>query len=389
MNGPLDGVRVLDCTRLLPCAYGTLLLAQLGAEVVKVEAPTGGDYGRQMVRSFAIANRGKRSISLDLKSPEGQELLMRLAGRFDVLVESFRPGVMAAFGLSPERMLERHPRLIFCSVTGYGQTGPYASRPGHDLNYMGIAAASKPTPGVQPRLLALPVADMSVGVWLVGCIAAALRQRDTEGRGQYIDLSMTDIVFSMNLIATAKGRTADPYVAHDANVGDKLGGYPWPDLVLGDMPSYGVFDTADDQQITLCNIEGKFWRTFVDAIGRPELADDKFSSGARGEYVRAEVEAEIAKHPLAHWELLFEGRDVCFARINTADDASSDPHLLERGVMSWDGTNPVVGLPARFSSSERTMASPSPELGEANQAVFEELGLNNTNLDALRRKGVV
>jgi alpha-methylacyl-CoA racemase len=390
MKGPLEGIRVIDCTRLLPSAYGTLLLAELGAEVIKVEQPEGGDYGRQMPRSFAIANRGKRSISLDIKAPEGQGLLRRLLADADVLVDSYRPGVLAAFGLAPEQLGEEFPDLVHCSATGYGYTGPLARRAGHDLNYMGLAGVTQPVAEVEPKMLIMPVADMSIGIWLVGCISAALLQVKNGGGGQHLDLSMTDIVFSMNLTGLAKGRkAAPPPMSGPGAEGDKLGGYPWPELLVGDYPCYGIFAAGDGRKMTLCNIEGKFWRNFVDAIERPDLVEDKFATGERGEFARAEIERELAKQPLAHWERVFGEVDVCYAALNTAEEASLDAQLNERGVMSWEGEQPILGLPARLSGVDYELPGPAPELGADNEAIFGELGLSAAERAALRDRGVV
>jgi alpha-methylacyl-CoA racemase len=390
MKGPLEGIRVIDCTRLLPSAYGTLLLAELGAEVIKVEAPEGGDYGRQMPRSFALANRGKRSISLDVKSAEGQDLLRRLLADADVLVDSYRPGVLEAFGLAPERLGEEFPDLVHCSATGYGYTGPMARRAGHDLNYMGLAGATQPVAEVEPKVLIMPVADMSIGVWLVGCISAALLQVKNGGGGQHLDLSMTDIVFSMNLTALAKGRkAAPPPTSGPGAEGDKLGGYPWPELLVGDYPCYGIFEAGDGRKMTLCNIEGKFWRNFVEAIERPDLAEDKFATGERGTFARAEIEKELAKQPLEHWEGVFGAVDVCYAVLNTAEDASHDEQLNERGVMSWEGDKPILGLPARLSGVDYELPPPAPELGADNEDVFAALGIPVAEQAALRERGVI
>src|SRR5215217_3140779 len=199
----LRGVRILDCTRLLPHAYATQMLVALGADVVKVETPGIGDYGRGMGPTFAASNGHKRSLTLDLRSAEGREIFRRLADGSACVVESFRPGVMKAAGLDFDALSRTNPALVYCSATGYGQTGPYRDIPGHDLNYLGLSGATLADGSAQPALLPIPIVDMAAGPFMALAIVAAIAEARATNVGQAIDLGLLDVALSLNLMGLA------------------------------------------------------------------------------------------------------------------------------------------------------------------------------------------
>ncbi|HYQ81796.1 MAG TPA: CoA transferase, partial [Anaeromyxobacteraceae bacterium] len=293
---PLDGVRVLDLSRLLPGPYATLVLADLGADVVKVEEAPGGDYLRWMPPLageqsgfFHALNRNKRSLRLDLKKPAGAAAFRRLVRRFDVVVESFRPGVMDRLGLGYEALRAAQPGLVLCSISGYGQDGPYRNRAGHDLDYCataGVLALNGPPerplpPGVQ-------VADVAGGSWpAVAGVLAALVRRAATGEGGHVDVSMTDGALAM-LVLQLGGAAARGTPLQRAG-----------EMLNGGAACYGVYRTRDGRFVALGALEPKFFRRFCEAAGRPDLAERQFDDGGRGPL--AELTALFAARTRDEW----------------------------------------------------------------------------------------
>ena len=330
VKGPLSGVTVLDCTRLLPCAYGTQLLTDLGADVLKIEPP-GGEYGRAMKYEFAMSNRHKHLTELELGTPAGNSAFEQLAENADVIVESFRPGVLAAMGLGYDALAQRNPRIVLCSVTGYGQDGPLRDRPGHDVNYLAHAGIVQPVDYFPAVMSPFPVADMSAGIAVAFLVTTGVVQQRTSGRGCWIDLSMSDLALSMNVFGVAGIQGDTALCAHPDQ---RLDGLPWPHILYGRTPCYGIYQTSDNRGISVGNVEPKFWRSFVDAIGRPDLEPDRLAVSDRAEFVIGEIQSVIAGQSLAYWEELLGSRNICFAPVLTVRDAIDDPHFEAR-KMSW------------------------------------------------------
>jgi alpha-methylacyl-CoA racemase len=358
MTLPLAGIRILDLTQYLPFAYGSQLLVNLGAEVVKVEPP-GGELGRAMSTTFDAVSRGKRSVTIDLKEPSGAALFLDLVPRFDVVYESFRPGTMARLGLAPAELLSRNRQLVICSATGYGQDGPYAHRPGHDGNYLAVAGALRPSADMPPVLPALPVADMSTGVFCALTIVAGVMSARQSGRGQHIDLAMSDVALSMNLFAVASGLSG-------------AAGLPWPGIVTGECPCYGVFRTGDGQWIMLGNIEAKFWQAFLDVVGLPQYRDDALAIGERARTVKADIQAAIQKQSAAHWDQVLSGVDVCYSPLHHIASVPDDPHMRHRGILLRQQSAWTTRYPARFGAWPTAEDGVVPTLGEANSSLLEE-----------------
>jgi alpha-methylacyl-CoA racemase len=384
---PLAGVRVLDLSRLLPGPYATLVLADLGAEVVKVEEPRGGDYLRWIPPlagaqsgAFHALNRNKRSLALDLKAEGGAAVLRRLARSFDVLVESFRPGVLERLGVGREALRAENPRLVTCAITGYGQDGPYRDLAGHDLNYCAIAGALAVNgPAEAPLPYGVPPADVAGGAWVaVAGILAALHRRATTGEGGFVDVSMTEGVLGMLAMplgmAWARGtplRRAE--------------------LLSGAAACYRTYRTQDGRFMALGALEPHFFRRFCEAVGRPELAERQLDQGGRGPV--EELEALFLTRTRDAWARLGREHDVCLTPVLEGDEPSQDPQLRTRQLFGevanpWEGqTLPTLATPVRVDGA-RVPLRPAPALGADTDAVLAEAGFTGREIAALRERGV-
>lgn len=348
----LDGVRVLDLTRLMPFAYGTQLLADAGAEVVKVEAH-GGEYGRGMPAAFRLTNRGKRSVELDLRDGAAVETLLDLAPGFDVLVESFRPGLLGGIGLGYDAMAAANPRLVYCSGTGFAADGPHARRPGHDLNYAALAGLVSVNGG-DPAFPNTPYIDMVAGWGLFASVLLGLVERTRTGRGSRRSVSMTDLALSLNVlgIGSLNGLHHDDHNARGA-----LDGYPWPDLMESGTPCYGTVVTSDGRHLSIANVEPKFWDAFLRVIDRLDLLPYRFATGEESARVRREIQSTIEREPRDVWMTRFDEADVCVADVLTPAEAVECAEYANRGVVHHVDGEVVVSSPL----------SRGPRLPQANQ----------------------
>jgi alpha-methylacyl-CoA racemase len=360
INQPLTGVKVLDFSTLLPGPMCTLLLAEAGAEVIKIEKPGVGDDMRSYTPksgddsvNFGLLNRGKRSVAVDLKSDAGVESIISLVAETDIVVEQFRPGVMKRLGLGFETLREVNPRLIYCSITGYGQTGPKANRAAHDLNYMaesGLLGLSRGNDGA-PVLPQVLVADIAGGAYpAMMNILLALRQRDIDGQGRYLDVSMSDNLFTFAYWGLGQGLTGN--------------GWPRPagELVTGGTARYQIYKAGDGQYLAAAPLEAKFWRNFVSAIGLPELAAVEGTEDG----VKEKIATVIRQHPADFWLEKFADIDTCVARVVDLNDAAADPHFEHRGIFAksvrLSGGASISALPVpvdqQFRSQEQTIDAP-------------------------------
>ena len=325
---PLAGIRVLDFSTLLPGPLATLMLAEAGASVVKIEAKAGDGARANTPRDgdeslhFALLNRGKKSVVLDLKSPEGKAAALRLAGEADVLVDQFRPGVMKRLGLDYEAVRAVNPKIIYCSISGYGQTGPLATAPGHDINYMaraGMLALGRGEDG-HPVFPAAAVADIGGGTLpaVINILLALLRRNQT-GTGCHLDIAMTENTLAWMPRALGAATLGQPMPL--ASEGRHLGG----------RPRYGLYITADGKALAVAALEPHFWERFCDLIGLPAGERDDSSDPHK---VRSAVAAAIAAHDCAWWMERFRGEDVCVDVVQDLSAAMHDPHFNARGV--WD-----------------------------------------------------
>ncbi len=366
-QGPLVGIRVLDFTTLLPGPMATLLLAEAGAEVIKIEHPAGENmrrfkpsWGKESVM-FAMLNRGKKSVAADLKDSRVRDHVHALAKTADVVVEQFRPGVMDRLGLGYDALKAVNPRLIYCAITGYGQSGPRSTRAGHDLNYIGDAgllALSSGPPGhrtVPPAL----IADIAGGSYpAVMNILLAIRQRDATGEGTFIDVSMTECVFPFLYWAIGAG----------------LGSGAWPedggDRLTGGSPRYHLYETRDGKIAAVAALEQKFWESFTAAIGlAPDFIDDERDPRA----TIARVTEIIAGKTAVEWEPIFDKADCCCSIMQDIRAALDDPHFKARGLFAAKLTNekgetlPAIPVPIDKSLRPGAAADASaPALGAHN-----------------------
>lgn len=391
MSMPLEGMRVLDLTRLLPGPFGTMLLADMGADVIKLEDIAGGDYVRTMPPFSAsgmsvmhhVINRNKRSVAIDLKKKDGRELLLELAGWADVLVEQFRPGVMDKLGLGYDVVREVNPSIIYCSITGYGQDGPYRDYAGHDANYLGyggilnyIGAADGP-----PVLCGVQIADLAGGgMFSAMSILMAYIHRMKTGEGQWLDVSMTDGVISW-LVASA---------------GDALLTGRAPErgrhVLWGATPFYNIYECADGY-MAVGAIEGKFWKRTCELLGRPEYGDLQFSFD-RYDEIFEWFRGRFMEKTRAEWMEVFAGQDACVGPILDMAEMTRDPQVLHRGMVTEvddekAGRMKTLGIPFKFSLTPGRFRRSAPSLGEHTGEVLEMLGCEAGELERLRSAGVV
>ena len=365
---PLSGVRVLDFSTLLPGPMATLLLADAGAEVIKIERPTGEDMrgyepkiGEDSV-TFGLLNAGKRSLAIDLKAPGSIEKLKPLIVSADIVIEQFRPGVMDRLGLGYEALKAINPRIIYCAITGYGQSGPKAQVAAHDLNYvaesglLAIAADSSGAPVVPPAL----IADIAGGAYpAVMNVLLALRQRDQTGEGCKIDVSMSDNMFTFSYWALGEGFST--------------GQWPKPGAgrIAGGSPRYQIYRTADNKFVAAAPLEQKFWENFCELIGlEKSLRDDRIDVAA----TKRGVAAIITKDTALVWAERFAGKDICCCIVKSMEEATSDPHFVERGLFARSLNVGGRSLPAMHTPIAPTFRSGAKEVD------FPKLAADNAGL---------
>lgn len=360
---PLAAIRVLDFSTLLPGPLATLLLVEAGAEVLQIERPPLGDEMRSYQprlgdssANYTLLNRGKRSAAVDLKDPAVQERLLELAADTDVVVEQFRPGVMDRLGLGYEDFRAANPGIVYCSITGYGQTGPSAHRAGHDVTYLadsGLLGNVVDQRG-EPQLPHTVIADIAGGTYpAVLNIVLALYRRATTGEGCRLDIGMTP-----NLSTLAYG-----YLA--THSGSETWPVPGADLLTGGSPRYHLYRTADGRHVAAAPLEERFWQRFCDLLVLPE--ELRSDAGRELEVIEA-VAARVAARPAAHWQSLFEGEDVCCCVVATFEEAAQREHLRTDSPhrVAGDGFD-VAALPVpvaeEFRARPRTLAAPTLRTG--------------------------
>jgi len=381
--GALAGVRVVDLTRYIPGPYATMTLADLGADVVKIE-PREGDPIRafppavgEESAAHAGLNRGKRSVAVDVRTEEGASVVRKLAGQADVFVEGFRPGVLARRGLGPAQLLEAHPRLIYCSVTGYGQDGPHAARAGHDIGYGalgGFLGANRDGDG-RPVVPGTQVIDMTAGFLTVIGILAALQARERTGRGQHVDVSLLRASLALTTVPMTRA----------------LAGPVPGDELTGVYPSYTVYRCRDGRWLAVGALEPKFWEGLCAALGRPELAARQWEQGEARVHARAAVAALFASRDRDEWVRVLADHDVCVEPVLAYDEMSAHPAVA---ASLWDqplGDSRLrtVAPPVKLSGAPSGPPRPAPALGEHTDAVLAEAGFTRADIEKMRGAGVL
>ncbi len=373
-QGPLVGLRIVDLTRLLPGPLAGMLMADMGAEVIKVEDPDSPDYIRDFpplidgTSAYYLAlNRSKRSFTLDYRSEEGVRILKKLVATADVLIEQFRPGVMEKLGLGFEELEKVNPKLIYVSITGYGQDGPYMDKAGHDLNYISYAGFTGITGNGEPAIPGGQIADVAAGSYMtVNACLAALYSRERTGEGQHVDVSMTDCTMPILTL---------PFAKHQA---DKLSIGPGEFELAGGVVNYNIYKTADDKYMALGALEPKFCNAFCDADDRTEwkllaFTDDK----EKLKELREEVSMLFASENREYWETLANKHDMCLSPVLTLAELEADKQLKHRDMIvelaQGDSQFKVIGIPLKFSKTKAAISWPAPKLGEDTQAILREL----------------
>jgi alpha-methylacyl-CoA racemase len=394
MSLPLDGVRILDLSRLLPGGFCSLLLADLGADVLKVEDTGMGDYVRwappyyegaeDSAKSamFLALNRNKRSIRVNLKEEGGRDVLLRLAREYDVLLESFRPGVLDRLGVGYERLREENPGLVYCAITGYGQDGPYRDRSGHDMNYLGLIGLLGLTGdrGGPPVQAAGQVADLGGGALMAAVgILAALRERDRSGEGQLVDVSMAD--GSLAWLAMVAGRYFADGVTPQR--GD-------PELA-GALVCYRPYQCADGW-VTLGALEPKFWAAWCLGVGREDLVEMQFERP--GSATHHEVQGIFMERTREQWRAFASEHDCCLEPVLDLDEALESDLVRAREMvveLNQPGAGPVrqLGPPIKLSRTPASVREPGPALGEHTHEVLREAGYSDEEISVLEQAGAV
>ena len=392
MPGPLASLKVLDFSTLLPGPFASLLLADMGAEVLRIESPTRMDllrvlppHDQGVSASHAYLNRNKRSLALDLKQPEALAVIKQLVQDYDIVLEQFRPGVMERLGLGYEALKAINPKLIYVSITGYGQTGPYKDRAGHDINYLALAGLASYTGRADngPLPLGVQVADVAGGSLhgVIGLLAAVIA-RQQSGLGQHLDVSMTDCAFSLNAMAGAG------YLACGEEPGRE-------DQMLNGGSFYDYYRSRDGRWLSVGSLEPPFMKQLCTALGLEELATLGLSpQPAQQKKLKDALQTEFEKHDFAELCALFAELDACVEPVLTLGEAIRHPQLQARELVTdvprGDGTSQAqMACPLKFSDGLPEHRHIGAALGEHTDQVLGELGFSSLRIEELRRAKVI
>ena len=392
MSGPLSSLKILDFSTLLPGPFATMMFADLGADVLHVEAPNRFDFAR-LIPPFdgetsawhALVNRSKRSIALNLKHPQAIEIVHELVKEYDIVLEQFRPGVMDRLGIGYDALRAIKPDLIYCAITGYGQTGPLKERAGHDINYVGLAGITSHMgrSGSHPMPLSIPIGDMGGGSFgAITAILAAVIHRTQSGEGQFVDISMFDAAIAWNSLA------ARYYLIGGEEPGQES------DTFNGGS-YYDYYRTADGRYLSVGSLEPKFWMRFCQALGCPELMIEGhiLADIEEQQAIKEEIRTIIATRTLEEWIEVFADADACVEPVLTVAEMIDHPHTQARQMIVHvpkpeGGTQAQIAHPFKFSATQTTYKHIGAKLGEHTQDVLTSLGYNDEQLANLQADGV-
>jgi crotonobetainyl-CoA:carnitine CoA-transferase CaiB-like acyl-CoA transferase len=391
-TGPLKGIRLLDFTRLYPGPLGTMMLADMGAEVIKIEDMNTPDYMRfyppyiaTESAGYLAVNRSKRSIALNLKSEKAVDIFFSLLPTADIVVEQFRPGVMEEIGLGYETARRVKTDIIYVCLTGYGQNGPYARDAGHDINYIGYSGilATTGSRKTGPIIPGPQIADVAGGAYMtiIACLSA-LWAREKTGQGQKVDVSMLDAILPLMTLQ----------MAHYHAVG--LTPAPGEAALTGGLACYGVYKCADGKYIALGILEEKFWKSFCEMVGRPEWLGRQFVIGEEAEKLRAEIAALFITQKRDQWIAAAAGCDTCLTPVLEIGEVEKDSHVQARSMII-EQTHPVcgkikgIGVPLKFSQTPAKPSWSPPVLGKDTAAIMEEIGYSQKEIETLRKESII
>lgn len=378
----LNGIRIVDLSRLLPGPYCTRLLADMGAEVIKVEEPDRGDYLRSLAPhedsvsvAFELLNRGKKSIALNLQTTQGKQILERLVSTADVFLESFRPGTTERLGCDFDKVRGVNPRIVYCSLTAFGQTGSYSDLPGHDINALALSGFLSLNGTSEPVVPALQVGDLAGGMLAALTITTALFARQQRNEAQYIDASMLDTLLSWLTI---------PLALHlDQNTS----------MLAGKLPFYHLYRTKDSSFLSIAAIEPQFWEGLCRIIRRPDLIPDQYSPEPRRTEVTEALQSIFETKTSVEWfQLMHENKLPCTPLLDL-DQVVKDRHVHERKMIlekKRTGTGPMayLGNPCKIASLDEVTLNPSPKLGQHSCELLRELGYSELEIQAFIESGV-
>ena len=392
MAGPLTGMKILDLSRLLPGPYCSLMLGDLGADVLKIEDPKLGDYMRwwgprvkKQSAFFLMVNRNKKSMKLNLKTDWGRDIFFRLVRQHDVLLEGFRPGVMERLGLGYEALKEENPGLIYCAITGYGHTGPYRDRAGHDLNYLSLAGVlgTIGPKGGPPVIPGVQIADIGGGAMFaaLGILAAYIARQET-GKGQFIDVSMLDGSFAWLTVPLGK-TLAD---GEDPKPGDSF--------LTGRYACYRIYETKDGRHMGLGALEPQFWEAFCKLVNREDLVGYQFAEGEKQTHLISEVSGIFKEKTRQEWIGFLKDTDCCCEPVNSVSEALMDSQLLAREMIleadhPTEGRLKQIGIPVKFSETPGSLRLAPPNHGEHTQEILKGLGYEDGEISDMEKEGVI
>jgi crotonobetainyl-CoA:carnitine CoA-transferase CaiB-like acyl-CoA transferase len=379
-TGALSGITVIDLSRLLPGPYCSMILADHGARVIAVESK------QFMADGLFIntVNRNKEHMSLNLKSEVGKQIFLRLFEKADVMLEGFRPGVVDRLGVDYERMRKVNPKIIYCSITGYGQDGPMRDRVGHDVNYLSYAGVLNliGEPDRPPSIPGMPIADIAAGGMNAAIgILLALFAREKTGRGQYIDISMTDgmvaflpVALFFQQLTGQDPRRADAMLSHR-------------------YACYNTYETADGRYLSIGAVENRFWKTLCEHFGVPQYTSLQYDDSGRNEILHF-MRATFKKKTLAEWDAELADLEICYGRVQTFSEMLADPLFREREmILELAGRagekKPAIGVPVKLSETPGSVRNAAVDFGESTGAILKELGYTEEEITLLARKDVI
>jgi len=391
MAGPLAGLKILDFTTLLPGPFATMNLADLGADVLRVISGSRPDMasfappflkGSDISFTVPFMQRGKRSMTLNLKDPRAVAIIHRLLSSYDILIEQFRPGVMAKFGLDYESLKELNPAIIYCSVTGYGQDSPLKGKAGHDINYLArsglMSYSGRKESG--PSLMGMQIADIASGSLnaIIGILAAVV-SRNTSGEGQHIDISMTDGAIAFNALV------GGAHLVDNIDPGRE-------DFLLNGGSLYDFYETADGKYLSFGGLEPQFFTAFCQAIGRPDLIAVGVAPADIGD-VKDDVRAVMRSKTMDEWLSIFENYDACVEPVLSLSEALNDPHTTKRNLvvevdLPGGGTMKQLANPIKFSGTPQEYTKVGVPAGTHTRDVLGELGYTEAEIDDFEKEGL-